>query len=62
LKGFDKVFLKKGESRIINIDLNEDAFSFFDVNTNKFVVEPGEFTISVGSSVRDIHLTGNVIL
>ena len=62
LKGFDKVFLRKGESKIITIELKDDAFSFFDVNTSKFVVEPGEFVIQVGASEKDIRLNQKVIL
>ena len=56
LKGFEKVFLKKGESKTLSVVLDEDAFSFFDVNTNQFIVEPGDFSISVGSSSKDIRL------
>ena len=56
LKGFEKVFLKKGESKTLSVVLDEDAFSFFDVNTKQFVVEPGDFSISVGSSSKDIRL------
>lgn len=62
LKGFEKVFLKKGESKEIKIELDDEAFSFFDVDSNKFVVEPGEFTISVGASSKDIRLKQKIML
>jgi len=62
LKGFDKIFLKKGESKEIKIELNDEAFSFFDVNTNKFIVEQGKFTISIGASSSDIRLKQDVTL
>ncbi len=62
LKGFEKVQLKKGESKEVSVVLDDEAFSFFDVNTNKFVVEPGEFNIMIGSSSKDIRLSDKVSL
>jgi len=62
LKGFEKVILIKGESKTIKIELNDESFSFFDVHTNKFIVEPGEFSISVGSSSKDLHLSQQINL
>lgn len=41
LKGYDKVFLKKGETQRLSIVLNEDAFSYYDMNQHRFVVERG---------------------
>ena len=62
LKGFEKVFLKKGETRQISITLKEDAFAYYDLNSKHFVVSPGEFRILVGASSQDIRLEGNVTL
>lgn len=62
LKGYEKVYLKRGEIKTVKVDLTEDAFSYFDVDSNRFIVEPGDFNISVGASSRDIRLTGNVSL
>lgn len=62
LKGFEKVFLKKGESKEINIELDDEAFSFFDINSNKFMVELGEFIISVGASSKDIRLKQKIMI
>ena len=56
LKGFEKVFLKKGETKRVAIDLDREAFSFYDVDTQQFVVEPGEFEIRVASSACDRDL------
>ena len=60
LKGFDKVFLKAGETKRVSVRLGEEAFRFFDPIERKFKVEPGTFTVKVGSSVADIHLTGKL--
>ena len=60
LKGFAKVFLKAGESKTIAIPLDDRAFRYFNVKTNQFEVEGGEYQIMVGASVADIRLTGTV--
>lgn len=62
LKGFEKVFLKKGESREVSVKLDSEAFHFFDVMTHKFIVEPGEFIISVGGSSADLPLQTSIVL
>jgi len=60
LKGFSKVFLQPGESKEIELVLGEEAFQFYDDTKKQWVLEPGKFTILVGSSSRDIKLTGEV--
>ena len=62
LKAFEKVFLQQGESKQITLTLNEDAFQYFNDVTNKWVHEAGTFYILVGSSSRDIKLSGKVNL
>lgn len=57
LKGFSKVFIKAGETEEVTILFNEYTFRYFDINTNKFEIEGGLYTIYVGSSSRDIKLT-----
>lgn len=56
LKGYEKVYLKKGESKRVNILLEEDAFSLFDTSIADFRVEPGQFEISVGGSSGNLPL------
>ncbi len=60
LKGFQKVFLKAGESKKVTIKLDDKAFRYFNVDTNKFEVEGGEYQIMIGASVADIKLSGTV--
>ena len=60
LKGFQKVFLKAGESKKVTIKLDDKAFRYFNVNTNKFEVEGGEYTVMVGASCADVKLSGKV--
>lgn len=62
LKGFEKVKLKPGESKHIEILLDEEAFSFFDIDTNDFIIEPGDFEILVGNSSENLPLSGVINL
>lgn len=57
LKGFDRVKLKPGEKRQVEIELDDSSFAFFDHTKNKWVIEPGEFEIMIGLSSRNIVLT-----
>jgi beta-glucosidase len=58
LKGFKKLFLKVGESKKVDVVLDKSAFAFWHPEKKKWVVEPGDFDILVGSSSRDIRLKG----
>ncbi len=49
LKGFKKVFLKKGESKTVTITLQPEDLKFYNTQL-EFVSEPGEFEIYVGGS------------
>ena len=60
LKSFDKIFLEAGEEKTVEMELSKRAFAFFNVNTNDWCVETGEFDILVGSSSRDILLSSTV--
>jgi len=55
LKGFKKVELQPGETEIVTLDITPESLAFYDVNM-KYVVEPGELTIMVGTSSRDADL------
>lgn len=60
LKGFAKVFLKAGESKKVTIPLDDKAFRYFNVDTNRFEVEGGAWVVMIGASVADIKLSGTV--
>jgi beta-glucosidase len=53
LKGFQKVALKKGESRTLTFELANDQLSFYDEGGN-IVLEPGKFSVYVGGNSRDV--------
>ena len=60
LKGFNKVFLKPGETKEVVLKLNKDAFAYYDEVKKEWAVEPGKFRISIGASSRDIRLSAEV--
>ncbi len=60
LKGFKKVFLKKGEEKTVSIELDEKAFSFYNININDWHAESGSYKIIVSASSRDSRLYGEV--
>ena len=62
LKGFQKVFLKAGESRRISIILDDKAYRYFNTETNRFEMETAHYVISVGASVSDIRLNATLRL
>ena len=61
LKDFDKVFIKKGESKTVNFKLTHKQLALYDIDM-KEVVEPGEFTVMIGASSDDIRLKGSFII
>lgn len=49
LKGFQKVFLKKGETQTVEFNLATEDLKFYNAEM-KFVAEPGEFEVFVGNT------------
>jgi len=60
LKGFNKVFLKKGEKKDVSITLDKRSFAIYAIDFDDFRVESGEFKILVGSNVLDIYLSSSI--
>jgi len=56
LKGFQRLTLKSGESKNVLFKLDKNALSFYNIQEKKWVAEPGEFEVMIGSSSRDIRL------
>ncbi len=55
LKGFKRISLKPKETRTVTLEIGPEHLAFHDINM-KYVVEPGDFEIMVGSSSRDEDL------
>ncbi|SIR42407.1 beta-glucosidase BglX [Maribacter ulvicola] len=49
LKGFQKIFLKKGASKTVTLTLSADDLKFYNSEL-KFVAEPGKFKVFVGGN------------
>ena len=56
LKGFQKVFLKAGESRRVHIPFDDKTFRYWNVRTDQWETEGGTYTIMIGASCLDIRL------
>ncbi|EXG83982.1 beta-glucosidase-like glycosyl hydrolase [Clostridium sp. ASBs410] len=60
LKGFKKVFLKAGESKVITIPFDDKTFRYWNRLTNRFEVEGGVYSIFIGANVADIRMLQTV--
>jgi beta-glucosidase len=58
LKGFDKIRLKPGESKVVTMKLDKDSLSAWDAESHAWKLNPGSYSVMVGSSSRDIRLRG----
>jgi len=59
LKGFSKITLKPGETRVVRIRVSGRDLGFWDSAIHNWKTEPGEFQILVGGSSDQIALKGN---
>ena len=53
LKGFQKIFLKKGESKQVVFNINHSDLMFYDSDL-KLIAEPGEFEVMTGPNSSDV--------
>ena len=54
LKGFERIHLKKGESRTVSFDITAKQLKFYNSALN-WVCEPGEFEVMVGGNSSDVQ-------
>lgn len=55
LKGFEKVLIKKGETKQVTIHIPVSELALYDKNMKK-VVEPGAFELQIGRASDDIRI------
>lgn len=60
LKGFQKIELAPGESRVVRFTLTDKELGFY-LNDGTFVVEPGEFDVMIGPNSEE-GLKGSFVL
>jgi len=53
LKHFEKIDLKAGESKTVNFKITVDDLKFFNSEL-KYVAEPGDFKVFIGTNSRDV--------
>ncbi len=54
LKGFERISLKPGESRNVTFNIDAELLKFYNSDL-KYVCEPGEFEVMVGTNCRDVQ-------
>ena len=55
LKQFDKIALSPGEKRIVEFELTKQDFAFWDEQSHGWKVNPGRYTIMLGTSSKAIE-------
>ena len=60
LKGFQKIYLKEGESKEVRFTLRSADLAFYDKDMH-FKAEPGDFKVFVGTNSRDVLETDFVL-
>lgn len=53
LKGYQKIGLKAGESKIVNFSISVNDLKFYNSDL-KLVAEPGDFKVFIGGNSRDV--------
>ena len=60
LKGFAKIQLKAGESKTVKIPFDDKTFRYWNIRTNGWEEEGGNYTIFIGASVADLRLSQSI--
>jgi beta-glucosidase len=62
LKGFSKVTLTPGETRPVTLTIKPQDLAYYNVDASLWQADPGEYTINVGASSRDIRQSATLTL
>lgn len=54
LKGFSKLYLAPGETKVAEFEISNSMLTFYDDNANAWTSEPGKFEALIGTSSADI--------
>jgi len=57
LKGFEKIFLKPGESKTVQFKITPELLKFYDYNL-QYVCEPGDFVVMIGGDSEQVKSAG----
>ncbi len=61
LKGFTRVYVKKGETIKVTIPLKASDLTYWDTDKQTFALEDGKVRLYIGSSSSDIKLEGEIV-
>jgi beta-glucosidase len=61
LKGFKRVFVRKGETVKVTIPIKAADLKYWDTDSNSFVLEPGRVNVKLGPSSADIKLMVDLV-
>jgi beta-glucosidase len=56
LKGFERVFLKPGQTEQVSLNLNRRSLAYWDVRSGNWKVDPGKFVVYAGDSSENVPL------
>jgi len=62
LKRFARVMVRKGEEKLVTIPVKASDLTYWDTESEKWVLEPGKIDFFVGSSSSDIKLKGSLLV
>ena len=62
LKAFEKVFVKKGETVKVDLEIPVSDIAYFNVMLNEWIVEPGAYRVMLGASSRDIFFEKEILV
>jgi beta-glucosidase len=54
-KGFEKVFVKAGETNSVTITVDEHALSYYSVSKSAFVLPSGTYKVYIGHNARELE-------
>lgn len=60
LQGFTKIELQPDEEKTVEFRLDKRSFAFFDVASDDWQVESGEYTVEVSASLHDTRLAKTI--
>ena len=56
LRAFERVFIKAGETKNVQLTISNDSFMFYDEKADDLVSKPGDYTILYGGTSADSGL------
>lgn len=60
LKGFVKVHLKAGEAKRVQINFDDKSFRYYNIDTNSWEIEDGQYEICIGINASQMVLTSEL--